>query len=520
MDGWLRDARHAARNLRRTPGFALVTILTLALGLGANTAIFSVVYGVLLRPFAYRDSASLVVITAESRFAGQFRRATFSASALDQWQARLRAARARTLAALGRVPEGAPEARRAVADGERIGDPVAVAHGLQSRFLMSAWRPGLAYVERALQVIGDRADIGDLRINLLCNRASTLAELGERDAAEQAFREAVTVAEKIGTWRLPMSRVQLGEFLLSTGRWDDAYAELEPAAGKFGFFERILRLGGLAFIAAHRDQRADCDRVLREADRLPPLAGYQRGNASRLDMARAVRAEQRAGVPAALALLAGTVAIEEEPDLFDRHRWLPDLVRLALAAGNRDLAEAALAAAEYDADIQPLPRRVSAARRIRALLDGDPARLLALADGCRSRSELLTAAQTSEEAAVLLAEGGDPAGARAALVTAVGEYRELGADWDARRADARLRERGVRRGPRSVYRRPRTGWAALTPTEERIAALVADGRSNPDIAAQLLLSRRTVQTHVSNILNKLGYASRVEIVRAAVQAQT
>ena len=149
------------------------------------------------------------------------------------------------------------------------------------------------------------------------------------------------------------------------------------------------------------------------------------------------------------------------------------------------------------------------------MLDGDSAGLLAVADECRGRSDPLSAGAASEAAAVLLAAAGDTTAARGALVAAVADYRELGADWDVKRADARLRGYGVRRGPRTVHRRPSTGWAALTPTEERIAALVADGRSNPDIAADLMLSRRTVQTHVSNILTKLGCASRVEIVRAA-----
>ena len=50
-----------------------------------------------------------------------------------------------------------------------------------------------------------------------------------------------------------------------------------------------------------------------------------------------------------------------------------------------------------------------------------------------------------------------------------------------------------------------------------IAELVAKGRSNPDIAAELLLSRRTVQSHVSHILAKLNAKSRVEIARETVR---
>ena len=87
----------------------------------------------------------------------------------------------------------------------------------------------------------------------------------------------------------------------------------------------------------------------------------------------------------------------------------------------------------------------------------------------------------------------------------------LGATWDVRRADARLRAQGVRRGPRSLHRRPATGWSALTTTERRVADLVAAGRSNPDIASELVISRRTVQTHVSHILRKLALTTRTDI---------
>jgi DNA-binding NarL/FixJ family response regulator len=96
-------------------------------------------------------------------------------------------------------------------------------------------------------------------------------------------------------------------------------------------------------------------------------------------------------------------------------------------------------------------------------------------------------------------------------------YGQLGAAWDIRRADARLRAYGVRRGPRSAHRRESSGWGALTASESRIAELVGQGWSNPDIAAELYLSRRTVQTHVSHILTKLQLHSRIEVVRALAQ---
>lgn len=68
-DIW-RDVRQAARALRTSPGFTAVAVLTLALGIGATSAMFSVVYGLLMRPLPYRDAGRLVLVRREQAMSG------------------------------------------------------------------------------------------------------------------------------------------------------------------------------------------------------------------------------------------------------------------------------------------------------------------------------------------------------------------------------------------------------------------------------------------------------------------
>lgn len=75
-------------------------------------------------------------------------------------------------------------------------------------------------------------------------------------------------------------------------------------------------------------------------------------------------------------------------------------------------------------------------------------------------------------------------------------------------------------GARATRTRVRTGWATLTATERKVVGFVAQRLSNPEIADQMYLSRRTVETHVSHALAKLELRSRLELAVEAARRAT
>lgn len=65
--------------------------------------------------------------------------------------------------------------------------------------------------------------------------------------------------------------------------------------------------------------------------------------------------------------------------------------------------------------------------------------------------------------------------------------------------------------------RPRTGWEALTETEHRVVELVAQGLTNPQIAARMFISAQTVKTHMKNVFRKLDVSTRSELAAVSVR---
>jgi DNA-binding CsgD family transcriptional regulator len=437
----------------------------------------------------------------------------------EVWAGRLRALQALMLMMARRVDEAAEVAARALADAERTADPFAAGYVLhaqsQASFLGRDLATALNKIDRALAAIGNSDQATDLRLMLLANRVGALGLLDRNDEAVSAAGQALVVAERAGTSRLAVLRCTLAYQHFETGQWDDALAELEPATGADLGAGSSLAHGLVALIAGYRDQGYVAVQHLAAMSEQGNRAAAAAANSHYLHLAQAVAAE-RAGRPAdAVAVLAACLAPGAAMRMPARHLLLPALVRLALSVGDADTAAAAAQAAADEAEREPLPVKGAVADHCRGLLAADLAPVLSAAAYHGSAGRPLRRAEALTDAAVLLAGQGGTVPARDWFDEAVALYRGMGARWAIRSAAARLRGYGIRPRQQDDVAASARGREPLTPTEAKIARLIADGRSNPEIAAELSLSRNTVQAHVSRILAKFGARSRAEIALAA-----
>jgi len=397
------------------------------------------------------------------------------------------------------------------------GDAYAMAYGLQA--VAGAWRwqgrfdQALDPAGEAVAAIERAGPIADSQLDPHLIRANCLFDLDREAEARQAFAADLRHAERgLGTFFLCFHHLSVARMLFLTGRWDDALAEISSAREVPDHLRLTVHLDGLAaLIAAHRQDRSELGRLRTVLDR-PLVTGPARHTYDDRSWGRALAALADGDSPAAFGLLRGAweqcAAGGRE---YCGHHLLPDLAMLALPLGEQESARQALAQLRrYGADRQG-PAMHRSADFAAAILDNDAAQLLAVADGYRTAGRPLLEAQAREHAAEALAAAGREHEARLQLDAAQDRYAQLGASWASARADARLRVLGIRRGVHGSRRRPKVGWAALTDTERTVAALLAEGLSNPDIAGRMFISRRTVQFHVSNILGKLGLSSRVEL---------
>jgi DNA-binding CsgD family transcriptional regulator len=433
-------------------------------------------------------------------------------------RARLLVLAARTHDSLGEAEKAGQVATAALAAASEADDNWAIGWALHVLTIVTAVQgqvaESLPLFDQALTVTRADPTLTDLRLLLQINMAITLGDLDRHKEALAAAREARQFADLAGTViRLVQAHSALGQLLFDTGHWSDALAEVqvlpenvkEPIAA-------CCDLGIAAIICFHRGDLIVARRHLAAAVPHAKRCGNQ--VIGPLALARSLDLEYAGALPAALAALTGGTP-SHPAELDDIEDLLADCVRLATQTGDFGTAKALAGHAAALAAKSDIPHRRANELYCRGVLADDAATLLTAAEHYQSASRPLLFAAALEAAAEAFVRVGDRSQARVAFTRAVETYLSIGAATDAARLQASFRVHGIRRGPRAKHRQAHSGWDSLTPTEIKIAELVGAGLSNPAIAARLLLSRRTVSTHVSHILKKLDVHSRTDIAREA-----
>jgi predicted ATPase/DNA-binding CsgD family transcriptional regulator len=340
--------------------------------------------------------------------------------------------------------------------------------------------------------------------------AMGLVMLGEIVEALPLADDAVAYARAVddmmvlaaSTWAIGCARISAGDLVA-------ARASLEETSGianVMGVFNMPWALHGVALLALAEGDPASALRPISEAVEMARRMSAEW--ATFFEVVKAdvlVAADDLAAARASLDETLHTAQVANAPA--PRAGALVAMARVARADGALEQAEDH--AHEALAIARPMRHKAVAVDALEVLgaiaadLDShhEAARVLAGADALREACGSVIRAPTQQR---------DYAATMEVLRAALTES-ELAAAWTEGAAmawddvcDYAARGRGARK-------RPSTGWQSLTPAEQKVAALVAEGLTNPQVGARLFISRHTVDSHLRHVYAKLGVATRAEL---------
>lgn len=413
------------------------------------------------------------------------------------------------------------EAQTAIDRGTRDHIPDAVTGGLtiQSRLAATAGRfdEGVALAERAVEAAGD--DTSALRRDPYLYLALNQINQDDFEGALVSLTQAREQATARG-W--PSSQLRLHGILAMrhyyAGAWDDALAECDAAtimAGDLGSRSSFSTVRAVrALVSVHRGDFDTARRAIEEGQAELATVGSDQSGLPYLAWATVLldSAEGRAAATVEAvaplfemaALLAPAVVLWPAADVVS---LAVDVGKLGFASAITEQVESLVAIGAHS------PTARAAALQIRGMVDNDLALLVdaAAVEGAGRRPAAWMA--SAERAATALIAAGQADRAVPLLEEVRSVASQLGALPVERRVRALLRDCGIRSTGAAPASRPASGMDSLTPTERQVLDLVAAGLSNPEIAAHLVISKRTVESHMSRLYTKLDVTNRVALAR-------